>query len=105
MLLLDEVDAALDESNQSLLANLLTGITATTTTSGRAGSKARSSSLQCSQVLCVSHAPAFQQLCGRVVKVSRGPAGTTVAEGSGGEVAAPEGTAAGPSTKRPRPCK
>ena len=36
------------------------------------------------QVLCVSHNAAFQALCGRVVRLTRGPAGTRVADDGGG---------------------
>lgn len=36
------------------------------------------------QVVCVSHNAAFQALCSRVVRLTRGPAGTRVADDGGG---------------------
>ena len=44
-----------------------------------------SSAVACSQVLCVSHNAAFQQLCSRVVQLTRGAAGTMPADGAGKE--------------------
>lgn len=38
----------------------------------------------CSQVLCVSHNAAFQQLCHHVVRLTRGQRGTVLAEAAGG---------------------
>jgi len=61
VMLLDEVDAALDESNQALVAQLLKSF------SHRGGA----------QVVCVSHNAAFQQACDALVNVSRGPSGAT----------------------------
>ena len=61
-MLLDEVDAALDESNQALVAQLLK----------------RFSQLSGAQVVCVSHNAAFQEACDATVNVSRGPSGASV---------------------------
>lgn len=38
----------------------------------------------CTQVLAVSHSPTFQQLCRHVVRLTRGPQGTRLAEDGGG---------------------
>lgn len=54
-----------------------------------------SSAVACSQVLCVSHNAAFQQLCSRVVRLTRGAAGTMPADGGG-----KAGAVAGRSKKR-----
>eukprot|EP00887_Chlorella_sp_A99_P003385 scaffold7.g3385.t1 len=99
VLLLDEVDAALDESNQALLAKLLSSISGGG--SGKedgAGANGGRRGPGCSQCVCISHNAAFQALCGRVLKVSRGPAGTLLAAagGRGGSAAA----AAGPKRAR-----
>ena len=44
-----------------------------------------SSAVACSQVLCVSHNAAFQQLCSRVLRLTRGAAGTMPADGDSKE--------------------
>lgn len=62
VILLDEVDAALDEANQALVAQLLKSF------SHRGGA----------QVVCVSHNVAFQQACDAVVSVSQGSSGASL---------------------------
>lgn len=59
-----------------------------------------SSAVACSQVLCVSHNAAFQQLCSRVVRLTRGSGGTTPADGGGtGRSGGKPSAAAGRSKK------
>ena len=58
-----------------------------------------SSAVACSQVLCVSHNAAFQQLCQHVVKLTRGPAGTALAPSAGGGGGGGAGGAAAPRGK------
>ncbi|PRW20630.1 putative polyamine transporter isoform A [Chlorella sorokiniana] len=87
LFLMDEVDAALDEINQHLVARLFDSLSA-------------SSAVACSQVLCVSHNAAFQQLCSRVVRLTRGAGGTMPADGGGGKGdGGKAGAAAGRSKK------
>lgn len=112
--LMDEVDAALDETNQHLVS--WTAVACPQLDARPAvclGSKlidcnfdaarkcpnacfpwqvarlfdslSASSAVACSQVLCVSHNAAFQQLCSRVVQLTRGAAGTMPADGAGKE--------------------
>lgn len=67
------------------------------------GSEGRGDALggTCVQVLAVSHSPTFQQLCRHVVRLTRGPQGTRLAEGGpAGEAAA--SAAAGGRPKRAR---
>lgn len=53
-----------------------------------------------SQVLCVSHNAAFQQLCSRVVRLTRGSGGTMPADGGGtGRSGGKPSAAAGRSKK------
>ena len=56
VLLVDEADAALDEANQAAAASLLCVLLA--------------SQSRCSQVLAVSHNPAFQAAAARIVRPS-----------------------------------
>ncbi|KAI3435034.1 hypothetical protein D9Q98_003086 [Chlorella vulgaris] len=69
LLLMDEVDGQLDESNQALVARLFQALVGDDTAAGTAPPA-------CRQVLCVSHNAAFQQLCQHVVHLTRGPGGT-----------------------------
>ncbi|KAK9812833.1 hypothetical protein WJX72_004444 [[Myrmecia] bisecta] len=63
LFLMDEVDAALDETNQRLVAALFKDVIA--------------SDGGC-QVLCVTHNAAFQQICDTIVQVTRDANGTHV---------------------------
>ena len=64
LFLLDEVDAALDESNQAVVASLMRQLC------GQQGG---------CQCLAVTHSAAFQANCDALVQVFRGPDGTTFA--------------------------
>ncbi|MEW5314115.1 MAG: hypothetical protein WDW38_005635 [Sanguina aurantia] len=103
--LLDEVDAALDESNQAAIAALLhqlshgtaptphhavadpdslagavnngAGKSRSAACRGQSADKGGKARVGC-QMLCVSHNPAFQEACDGVVRVTRGPGGTAV---------------------------
>lgn len=87
LLLMDEVDAALDEINQALVARLLSLLS-----TGDGGGSVAAAGAACRQVLCVSHNAAFQQLCPHVVRLRRGPGGTQVAVAAGGASAATTGS-------------
>lgn len=62
ILLADEPDAALDEQNQEQAARLFLMLCTT---------KDRSSQSTLAQVICISHSPIFQQLCDKVIKLTR----------------------------------
>ncbi|KAG7673011.1 hypothetical protein Ndes2437B_g01117 [Nannochloris sp. 'desiccata'] len=62
VLLADEVDAALDSTNQEQAARLLLML---------CSKKDRSSRSPLAQVICISHSPIFQQLCDTVIKLTR----------------------------------
>ncbi|KAL3152957.1 hypothetical protein ABBQ38_011987 [Trebouxia sp. C0009 RCD-2024] len=63
LFLMDEVDAALDENNQALVATLIKEIM---TQDGGC------------QVLCVTHNLAFQQICSSIIQVTKNQDGATV---------------------------
>ncbi|KAL0034643.1 hypothetical protein WJX77_000708 [Trebouxia sp. C0004] len=63
LFLMDEVDAALDESNQALVATLIKEIMA--------------QSGGC-QILCVTHNLAFQQTCSSIIQVAKDKHGATI---------------------------
>lgn len=75
LLLMDEVDAALDSANQELAAHVIHAMCQAPAAGGKTATK------RSAQLIAVSHNPAFQQRCEHVVKVTRGPHGTTT-EGS-----------------------
>ncbi|KAL4425175.1 hypothetical protein ABPG75_009191 [Micractinium tetrahymenae] len=104
LLLMDEADAALDEANQQLVARLFDSLSRGGT-DGKAPSAGAPGS-GCTQVLAVSHSPTFQQLCRHVVRLTRGPKGTRLAEGGGGNgamgVEQGVAAAAGGRTKKAR---
>ena len=58
------------------MASLFKGLTTAATGGGQLGGRGGGAQL-CSQVLCVSHNPAFQQLCGHVVQLARDSSGHT----------------------------
>jgi chromosome segregation ATPase len=64
VLLADEVDAALDTTNQECAARLLSML---------CSSKHRSKSEKppLAQVICISHSPIFQQICDNIIKLTR----------------------------------
>ncbi|KAL0033641.1 hypothetical protein WJX79_009327 [Trebouxia sp. C0005] len=68
LFLMDEVDAALDESNQALVATLIKEIMA--------------QSRGC-QILCVTHNLAFQQICSSIIQVAKDKHGATIVLDSG----------------------
>ncbi len=80
LFLLDEVDAALDESNQAVVASLMRQLCS------------QQSGCQC---LAVTHSAAFQANCDALVQVSRGDKGTTFS-------AASSGMGVGKDRKKPR---
>jgi chromosome segregation ATPase len=62
VLLADEVDAALDSTNQEQAARLLRMLCTKKDISSRS---------TLAQVICISHSPIFQQLCDKVIKLTR----------------------------------
>ncbi|DBB18125.1 TPA: hypothetical protein ACH3X3_003102 [Trebouxia sp. C0006] len=63
LFLMDEVDAALDENNQALVATLIKEIMA--------------QSGGC-QIMCVTHNLAFQQICSSIIQVAKDKHGATI---------------------------
>ena len=92
MYLLDEIDAALDQSNQKAVARLVSKHFA-----GRASASKRSSSTNTlsappsSQIICISHHPAFHSHGERAIQIAKAEGsdeaeedGATGGRGSGG---------------------
>ncbi|PSC67424.1 chromosome segregation SMC [Micractinium conductrix] len=82
VMLMDEVDAALDEANQHAVARLFDSLSSGVVGAGSGGG--------CAQILCVSHNAAFQALSGHVVSLTRAMATALLhAQPAGARVAAP----------------
>lgn len=107
VLLLDEVDAALDEHNVSTVAALLSRLAHGTLQAaatapqaseaaggGGAGGGRRRPAASSVQILCVSHQPSFQKACDAVVQLSRQAGSTEVADAGCGPGAVKQGAAA-----------